>query len=48
MAIEVEVDGKWQIVFQGRPGNRLSAFPPTETRRVACVGMGRVGVEPAA
>ena len=34
MAVEVEVDGKWQIVFQGRPGNRLSAFPATDTRRV--------------
>jgi hypothetical protein len=34
MAVAVEVGGKWQIIFQGRPGNRLSAFPPTETRRV--------------
>ena len=34
MAVEVEVGGKWQIVFQGRPGTRLSTFPATETRRV--------------
>jgi hypothetical protein len=34
MAVEVEVGGKWQIVFQGRPGDRLSAFPPTKTRRL--------------
>lgn len=34
MAIEAEVGGRWQTVFQGRPGDRSSSFPPVETRRV--------------
>jgi hypothetical protein len=34
MGIEAQVDGKWQLVFQGRPGERSSAFLPVTTQRL--------------
>lgn len=34
MAIEVEAGGGWQMVFQGRPGERSSAFEPVKAKRL--------------
>jgi hypothetical protein len=34
MGIEAQVAGKWQLVFQGRPGERSSSFQPVTTQRL--------------
>ncbi len=34
LAVEVESKGAWQVVFQGRPGDRLSTFPAVDAQRL--------------
>ncbi len=34
MTVEAERNGQWQLVFQGRPADRLSVFQPVNTRRL--------------
>lgn len=34
LSVEAEISGNWQIVFQGRPGDRLSTFPAVDTQRL--------------
>ncbi len=34
LAVEVQVKDAWQVVFQGRPGDRLSTFPLIDTQRL--------------
>lgn len=34
MMVEADINGRWQVVFQGRPGDRVSAFPSVTTKKL--------------